>query len=1005
MDGVIALVTLGLLAWCIILQTQVSDLKSTLGRLMDRRSQFPQIAPRSAPAAERAPDPAPVADIPQAAPFPAPVEAALVAIPAAAFVEAPAPEAADRPPPLIPTFDLSQRSVADWLSENGLAWIGGGALALGGLLLVAYAAQRGLFTPGLRIVAASVVGVLSLGVGEVLRRGLKGRIEPNLLVAGLTTAAGAAILYAAIWAAYRLYGFIPGEAAAVLLAAVSVGLLALALMHGEPLGVLAIAGAFAVPVVTGGDWAGWPLDLYVALILATGMAAAGLRRWTLAGAIALAGAGLWALGREIASDVGGACLLTAAAPALTFAADLWSSPRAPPDRRPFAHLILAAALGSSLLIPLLWLTQGGGLGPYAAIATAALLAALALAIRRLGTSPRILIVPAAATALGVLIVDLFGPHDLHALWLAPAIAALAATGFDAARASQRPREAALIGAGGAALCLTLAAPALAAAAPDWDWAIDTAFALLLASGAWLLVRRAAETTDDLIPAAWIAAAAEAFGLALRAGLDERVTPTAYGLLGLALAGLALRVRWRGFAETAAVACLAAFAVLLTRPIAGAAVNGEMSWWMMGAIAAGAVAAQSATWGVLRRRGDVAASRETVSTLAVITALLGAFLALQAFAAPKAGEVAGLDPFTLASLRTLLLLVTGLMLSLRGAATPLGRARGPVLLAVGAVHGLIWQVLAHHPWWGDGGPVIGPPLIDGLLLGLLAPALILGRAARRLTGRAGGLAVWTLAAALVFLGVWLISELRRLFQGSVLDGPGFGYAEIAAYGAAVLGVALMTEGLRRRFAGAGAHAETIALAANGVGGLAIALALWLLAYVDSPWWGPLDGDLQAPILLAAILAAACGLGAALALVARRTGRPILAHAALVATGIEVFVWLTLAVRFAFHGGAMRAPLREASLETWTFSAVWALFGLVVLGFGASRRDPPLRWLALAILLGTTLKVFLFDMARLEGVVRAASFLALGVVLLVGALAARRLGGAGRQSNSPSQQNET
>jgi uncharacterized membrane protein len=52
---------------------------------------------------------------------------------------------------------------------------------------------------------------------------------------------------------------------------------------------------------------------------------------------------------------------------------------------------------------------------------------------------------------------------------------------------------------------------------------------------------------------------------------------------------------------------------------------------------------------------------------------------------------------------------------------------------------------------------------------------------------------------------------------------------------------------------------------------------------------------------------------------------------------------------------------------------------------------LRVLGLTILLVTTAKVFLFDMATLEGVVRAASFLALGAVLLFGAFTARRLRG--------------
>jgi uncharacterized membrane protein len=48
----------------------------------------------------------------------------------------------------------------------------------------------------------------------------------------------------------------------------------------------------------------------------------------------------------------------------------------------------------------------------------------------------------------------------------------------------------------------------------------------------------------------------------------------------------------------------------------------------------------------------------------------------------------------------------------------------------------------------------------------------------------------------------------------------------------------------------------------------------------------------------------------------------------------------------------------------------------------------------LLLLTTGKVFVIDTASLSGVVRAGSFLALGVLLLLGALTARRIAGAAR-----------
>jgi uncharacterized membrane protein len=61
------------------------------------------------------------------------------------------------------------------------------------------------------------------------------------------------------------------------------------------------------------------------------------------------------------------------------------------------------------------------------------------------------------------------------------------------------------------------------------------------------------------------------------------------------------------------------------------------------------------------------------------------------------------------------------------------------------------------------------------------------------------------------------------------------------------------------------------------------------------------------------------------------------------------------------------------------------------YAAARREVDLRWAGLAVLLLTTAKVFLFDMAQLEGVVRAASFLAVGGLLLAAAVIARRLSG--------------
>jgi uncharacterized membrane protein len=107
----------------------------------------------------------------------------------------------------------------------------------------------------------------------------------------------------------------------------------------------------------------------------------------------------------------------------------------------------------------------------------------------------------------------------------------------------------------------------------------------------------------------------------------------------------------------------------------------------------------------------------------------------------------------------------------------------------------------------------------------------------------------------------------------------------------------------------------------------------------------------------------------------------------------FALLNLITRFGFHGYDMRPTLSEASVETWAFSAVWGVYGFGLIVYGAGRRNADLRLAGLIALGATTAKIFLFDMARLDGVIRAGSFLAVGALLLGAAVVVRRLTRAG------------
>jgi Predicted membrane protein (DUF2339) len=984
------------------LKDQVSRLSHEVARLSAARR---PVAPAEPVA------PAPTVEAPV---IPASIGPASIGPASIAKIEGAAPQHIEAPPaeeapvlvaaPFTPTIDEAPRarpaerapslSLADWLSEHGLAWLGGGVLGVGGLLLVAYAASQGFFTPPLRIGAAVLVGVVSLGAGEWLRR----RAQANdRLVAALTTAAGAVILYGAAWAAHGLYGLIPTASAGALLAVISLGLLALSARHGEALALLAIAGADVAPLVSGvGVWTSVGLDGYALLILATGMGAAGLRGWPSAAGLALGAGGMWALARFGAGDMIGCAALAAAGPLLTLARPGGFGTRA-------VNLTLPALAGAAAIAALL----GRSPASFALASSAVVVAAVALAgaaAMRSGRRATHLLPAAIALALIAAETNLGPPMTVGmVVWLALPLVAVIAAALDGGRKASEEVLAAGAGAVSAALVLTLADRALAQAFGDGRAAVDALAAALVLGPAVLTARRSPDPRTSLALAIWVGASAEIIGLALHAATPTPWSPLAYAALAVALAALALRPAWRGFAEASTIAALASFAALLGPGGASEVFGRPELWAVVAARCAAVTALQVLAWRLVRRRGDLAAVTEALSTLALLSGLLGYFIAVRGLADVAAG--AALDGFTQASLRSLVLLAAGLTLLSRGGTTPLGRWRGPVLLAAGAAHVVALQLFYFHPWWGEGRPVAGPPVADSLLLGLLAPALLLGEAGRRSTRTNLVAAALLAGGAFVLLLAWELSEVRRLFHGPYLRIGALGYAETAAYAVALLATAASIERARRWRRGAalaGAPAE-LWLIFDWVGG---AVALLLLAWVASPWWGPLQGDLHEPWLLALGYAAAAGLGMFLARTGARGGAPRLAAFRRVGLVIQLFALLTLAIRYAFNGAAMRAALREESLETWTFSALWALFGLAILALAARRGDRPLRWTGLAILLGTTLKVFLFDLGRLSGVARAASFLALGAVLLVAALAARRLrdrsrlgpGGPGRRTGS-------
>ncbi len=224
---------------------------------------------------------------------------------------APAPKPVDEPdtsaaPPPRPTARPRLRPRArprsdleTTLGTQWAVWVGGVALAFGGIFLVKYTIEAGLFGPAFRLTMAALFGVAMLAFGEYIRRtGFKVPV-PGMATAyipAILTAVGALTLFATVYAAHGVYGFIGPATAFVLLGVVGVATTLLALIHGQALAGVGLLGSFATPVLVSSQSPNpWALFGFLAIVLVSAIAVSRTRRWRLMASLAFAGAGLWCL--------------------------------------------------------------------------------------------------------------------------------------------------------------------------------------------------------------------------------------------------------------------------------------------------------------------------------------------------------------------------------------------------------------------------------------------------------------------------------------------------------------------------------------------------------------------------------------------------------------------------------------------------------------------------------------------------------------------------------------
>lgn len=271
-----------------------------------------------------------------------------------------------------------------------------------------------------------------------------------------------------------------------------------------------------------------------------------------------------------------------------------------------------------------------------------------------------------------------------------------------------------------------------------------------------------------------------------------------------------------------------------------------------------------------------------------------------------------------------------------------------------------------------------PVLNWLLFAYGVPALAFGAAAWIMRESAGEDTPVRVAQSLAILfSVFLaFFEIRHF----VNDGDAFArrtsLVEQGLFAVSALTFAIVLTRLDARRA-----SIVFRLASSAAGALAFAVIVLGLGFFSNPLFS-FHGVEGGRFINALILAYA--LPAILALILARVSdgvRPhwwgLLAKASAMAL---TFGYVTLQTRRLFHDERIGLLKSTSNGEWYAYSAVWLALGIALLAWGLLRGSKEAR-IGSAIFIGASvLKVFLFDLAGLEGALRALSFIGLGATLI-------------------------
>ncbi|MER9939400.1 DUF2339 domain-containing protein [Mesorhizobium sp. M0088] len=789
-----------------------------------------------------------------------------------------------------------QSDVETALGTRWAVWVGGIALALGGLFLIRYTIEAGIFGPGVRLAMAGVLGLVLVAGGEFIRRtGFKVPVQgaAGAYIPAILTAAGAFILFGTVYAAHGIYGFIGPALAFTLLGVIGAATIAAALVHGQALAGIGLVGAMVTPVLVASQAPSpWALFGYLAIVLAATGVIARMRDWKLLMAAAFFGTGGWTI------------LYMTDAPGANLSAIL------------FIDAVTLAVLA------LVWLARRDDeTGPARAFDWPSIVPGLFVAFSALGLSvdPAFAAagyaLPGAVVIAAMVVVALYRPLALPLVYAAGLVTVLIYLGI----------------------------------IPPTSIASDF-------SGGALGV--------DGLPVATSNA------LTLRIGI----------VLGLVFIGAGFWAARRFAAGTQIrAASWAAWGVIVPLVIL-------LALWF--------------TFGNLDRDLVYAAA---AALLVVIFAAGGEWIA-RAEEPPLKGGVAVSFALGGAAIAGLLLMHmafdSGWTTILLGAAaivpalTTRWRAY-PVLgwISVGAVIAVLGRV-AFDPTIVGAGFLSTTPVFNWLLPAYGVPALAFGFAAWQLARTTNGRPRLAMeAAAALFALLTLAMLVRHAMHGGVIDTGAMTLAEQSIYTLIAIGAGAILVAIDMRSPSSVLRYGSMAAGVASVAFIVVRHFVVLNPLLSDESTGriPVFNLLFLAYLLPAVAAGG------LALYARDKRPKWYAQMLAVVAAVLAFAYATLSVRRLFKGEFIGLWSGLGQLETYTYSALWLVIGVALLTAGVWLKSQVLRVASAALIAIAVLKVFIFDMSELEGVLRALSFIGLGAVLIgIGLFYQRLLTRAAREN---------